>query len=117
MKFDFDINNPRPDHTITFATIEGDARQPALLGIEIQPPLHDIAAVGIAKALSADSDEYGGRGPLVGTAHVTRQDEKGTAISVHQSVLDDRTVAERIAKLIDPTCTLKIEVNSNDQKS
>jgi len=41
--------SPKPDYTISFATLEGGFQQPVLLGVEIQPPLDTLAAEGVAK--------------------------------------------------------------------
>lgn len=116
----FELSSP-PDYTIRFATLEGEFKQPALLGVEIQPPLDNLAAEGIAKALSANSEGPGfdaskGGGPIAGEVHVTRNDEKGTALAVYRSIVNGRVIVDHIAKLINPVGSLNVRVEMNDQR-
>lgn len=89
-------------------------------GVEIQPPLSEVAANGLCKALAYKvSENESNSSPLVQQAFVTRNDSEGTALfvqaydHVHDMVgtSKERYLGVKIQNFIDPTHKHEIEIS------
>ena len=85
----------------------GDGEVP-IYGVEIQPPLTEVAAAGLCHVLAQRFPEEANRSQLAQEAHVVRHDKAGTALSMvlnpelNTDQIDERQVAREIAWIIDP---------------
>lgn len=95
-----------------------------LVGIEVQPPLGEIAAAGVAARLTAYK-EGNSHLQFAAQAEVTRDDVAGTAFEVLPAVVFENSahqltsldVAQRIGKLIDPCDMHRIDYIEHPPRS